>query len=300
MSRRKKWIAAILAVVVIVGCFIVFSRPLEPHFEGRSLTYWAARLDQPEGKIALTAIGTNALPYLIEWLDEEPTRFSAWVRNAGDRLPISLRPNPWSFESRRDIASNALGFLGTNAIPAIPDLIRTYDWDRELSGGIPPSNQRALAEIGAAAIPGLMKALDEDPKRYDAVVRTIVYMEFRKLRSPQDLRAIVAALDHISGHPAKAVRLSVASQLMRLEDREEIHEEVCLVWEKLLRDESSDVRTAAVEGAVRLLPGSSQIDLLVPLRDDPHPNVRNAVERVLQRAGRLSPMPEPVALPPKP
>jgi HEAT repeat protein len=292
MSRRKKWIAAILAVSVIAGCVMLVSRPREPRHEGRSLSYWARRSHQPEAQRALTAMGTNALPFLIEWLDEEPTQFDAWLRRAGQRLPNSLQPDPWPFGSRRDNAAHALGLLGTNAIPAIPELIRTFDWN--WTGGLPPPGLYALANIGPAAIPALLQALEEDAKRYHAVVSTIVYMGWRKPRSPQDLRAIVAALDQIAGHPAKAVRLSVASQLMLLV-REEIHEEVCLVWEKLLRDEFSDVRTTAVESAVRLihiLPGSSKLDLLMPLRDDPHPSVRRAVEDILQKAGRLGPLSE--------
>ncbi len=295
-TRRKKWIAATVAMIALAGCVIVFSRPREPHFEGRSLTYWAARLDQVEGKIALTAIGTDALPFLIEWLDEKPTHFDVWTWRINNRLPSFLRPKPWPVGSRRDIAGNALGFLGTNAIPAIPDLIRTFDW--KWAGGAPAFGQVALSEIGPAAIPALMQALDEDSARCYHVVDTLTYMGMPTWQGPRttdEMRKIVAALDRIAGHPSPEVRLTVLPRLLWL-DEGEVHEEVCRVWAKLLRDQSPEVRAAAEHFS----PASPPPDLVAQLRNDPDANVRAAVERALQRAGRLGPMPEPVAQPSEP
>ena len=300
ITQRKKWIAATVAMIALVGCFIVFSGAKEPRFAGRSLTYWAARLNQPEAQRALTAIGTNALPFLIEWLDEEPTRFDVWTWRINNRLPTSLRPNPWPFGTRKYIAEQALGFLGTNAIPAIPALIRTFDW--KWAGGAPAFGQVALSEIGPAAIPALMKALEEDPERGYDVVITLLYMSepnWQGPRTTQDLLDMVAAANQLSEHSDVDVRVEVGSRLLWL-DREEIREAVVRVWAKLLRDESPEVRAVAVDRAKHLPPDSPQLDLLLPLRDDPDVKVRAAVERALQRADRLGPMPEPVALPPKP
>lgn len=292
MSRRKKWIAAILAVSVIAGCLMLFSGSREPRHEGRSLSYWAARLNQPEAQRALFAIGTNALPFLIEWLDEEPTKFDAWLGRAGQRLPDSLRPNPWPFGSRRDIAAHALGFLGTNAIPAIPDLIRMFDW--KWAGGAPPTGLLALSEIGPAAIPALMQALEEDPERGYYVMVMLIYMSephWQGLRSKEDLLKIVAASNQLSDHPYPDVRVHVARRLLWL-DQEDIHEEVVGVWAKLLRDESPKVRAAAAGAADYFPPDSPQLDLILPLLEDPDASVRAEVERALQKAGRLGPLTE--------
>ena len=292
-TQRRKWIAATAAVITLAGCAIVFSRPREPRFDGRSLTYWAARLNQPEAQQALTAIGTNALPLLIEWLDEEPTRFDAWMWSINNRLPSSLRPNPWPFGTRKFIAEQALGFLGTNAIPAIPDLIRAFDW--KWAGGAPAFGREALSGIGPSAIPALMKALEEDSERSHYVVSTLVYMSMPRWQGPrstQDLIKIVAALNQLSGHPDQEVRLEVAIRLLWL-NQEEVHEEVVRVWAKLLRDESPEVRAVAVDRAKHFPPDSPQLDLVAQLRDDPDASVRAEVERVLQKAGRLSPLSTP-------
>jgi len=292
MSRRKKWIAALLAASVIAGCLLLVSRPREPRHDGRSLSYWAARLNQPEAKRALTAMGTNALPFLIEWLDEEPTQFDAWLRRAGQRLPDSLQPDPWPFGSRRDNAAHALGLLGTNAIPAIPELIRTFGWN--WTGGSPPHGQYALADIGPAAIPALLQALEEDPKRVDPVVRTMVLMggpNWQGPRTTQALHKVVDALDLLTSHSNPGFRLAAAGGLVFL-NRADIHEEVRRVWIKLLQDESSAVRAFAVEYADLFSPDAPRLDLIVQLRDDPDAKVRAEVERVLQKAGRLGPLSE--------
>lgn len=292
MNRRKKWIAAILAVSVIVGCLLLVSRPREPRHEGKSLTYWAARLNQPEAQRALTAMGTNALPFLIEWLDEEPTRFDAWMWRVGQRLPDSLRPNSWPLGSRQDIAAHALGFLGTNAITAIPNLIRMFDW--KWAGGAPPTGLLALSEIGPAAIPALMEALEEDPERGYYVVVMLAYMSephWQGPRSKQDLLKIVAASNELSDHPDPVVRVHLVRRLLWL-DQEDIHEEVVGVWAKLLRDEDAEVRAAAVGAADYFPPDSPQMDSILPLLEDPDASVRAEVERVLQKAGRLGPLSE--------
>lgn len=289
-TQRKKWIAATVAMIALVGCFIIFSGAKEPRFEGRSLAYWASRLNLPEAQRALTAIGTNALPFLIEWLDEEPNRVGAWMWKVGQRLPDSLRPNPWPLGSRRDIAGNALGFLGTNAIPAIPELIRTFDWN--WSGGSPPHGQYALAEIGPAAIPALMRALEEDTERVDCVVGTLVYMSIPDWQGPRtthDLQQIVAALDQLASHSNDKVRLAVAHQLL-LFDHEAIRNLVDGLWVKLLRDPAPIVRVASVERAEEFAPDSPQLAFVELLRDDPDAKVRAAVERALKQVGRLPPL----------
>jgi hypothetical protein len=294
MSRRKKWIAAILAVGVIAGCLMLFSGPREPRHEGRSLSYWARRSHQPEAQRALTAMGTNALPFLIEWLDEEPTQFDAWLRRAGQRLPNSLQPDPWPFGSRRDNAAHALGLLGTNAIPAIPELIRTFGWNWTGGGGSSPPGLYALADIGPAAIPALLQALEEDPKRVDPVIRTMVLMgrpNWQGPRTTQALHKVVDALDLLTSHPNQEFRLAASVGLVFL-NRADIREEVRRVWIKLLQDDSSAVRAFAVEYADHFSPDTPRLDLINQLRDDPDAKVRAEVERVLQKAGRLGPLSE--------
>ena len=103
-TRRKKWIAATVAMIALAGSTFVFSRPREPHYEGRSLTYWAARLNQPEAQQALSVAQQPSL--------QQPTNEAAATqakRNCFISLPQkssdrrTLSPEPFRFEKRRDV-----------------------------------------------------------------------------------------------------------------------------------------------------------------------------------------------------
>jgi HEAT repeat protein len=119
--------------------------PSEPRYQGETLSYWMGhwymgmRGNQPventNAVAALRALGTNALPYLVDCL--------------------SVRVNS-TFDI--DYPSRALrGFrvLGPIAKPAIPELIRMLD----TNGNYPAV---ALGYIGADAVPALMELLDTD------------------------------------------------------------------------------------------------------------------------------------------
>jgi len=246
MTRQQKWIAATLTVLTVsVGLFLCSSSK-EPRYDGRSLSFWIAQLNRPANQQALTQIGTNALPWLIQWLDEEPTELDSLLWSAAQRLPKALRPNPWRFGSRRDVAVEALGYLDTNAIPAIPALIRTFDW--KWSGGSPPRCSEALSEIGPASIPALMSAFEADATRAQYDVRTLVNMSLPRwgqTRTKDDLLEIVGALSQLADNEDSNVRMSVVSMLWL--DQPEIKPEVDRLWEEFSNDESPVIRAAAAQ-----------------------------------------------------
>ena len=113
--------------------------PDEPTYNGRSLSTWvrvyrdySAGADLPEteldgAKQAIRAIGTNALPFLLKWIQQEPP---SWHRGAHTRLPQLLSDNAPAkllfdgpgYETA-NAAMLAFGILGTNAGPAIPELV---------------------------------------------------------------------------------------------------------------------------------------------------------------------------------
>jgi len=143
---KTKYIAVFLLVGTVIGTVVIFSRQDgEPAYHGHRLGYWVDMYgmsypDQhnPEDMEALTAIGTNALPYLINWIRDE----------GGGK-----RAGP---------AAATFSVLGTNAIPAIPDLKAILA--NPTNGHACVAAERALTRIGpegfaavldVIAIPGL-------------------------------------------------------------------------------------------------------------------------------------------------
>lgn len=107
--KNRIWIAVILfAVIAVAGAILSCRQESEPSYHGHRLGYWVDMYgnsypDQrnPEDVEALTAIGTNALPYLINW-----------IRGANDEQ-----------EGKRAGSAAAIFLiLGTNANSCIPEL----------------------------------------------------------------------------------------------------------------------------------------------------------------------------------
>jgi hypothetical protein len=156
MSRDQRKIWRVVGVVVVVGfVFAVrhFSGPArkEPVYQGKSLTKWLKQLDdgksfgissselaaptpaQLEAAQAIHAMGTNALPCLMEDIHARPDtnefriRFYHWSnQHLPDYLRGLLLPNMDLTEAdrRRWRAAEGLAVLGPLAKPALPELKR--------------------------------------------------------------------------------------------------------------------------------------------------------------------------------
>jgi hypothetical protein len=169
LTRRK----AILSVIVLTGlllAWIVF-RTDEPTYHGRSLSSWidiyrtepAGSAKQQHAQYAINQIGTNAVPWLLKWLTNEPP---AWkVKLAFERIPWLVTSTnrlvrQW-FWKYQDGDRSLPGFrvLGPKASSAVPTLEHIIDQHR---GTVVP-NRTALQALGALAYSGtdgLPKLLD--------------------------------------------------------------------------------------------------------------------------------------------
>jgi HEAT repeat protein len=143
--------AAILAIILALP-------PQEPKYGGRTLSEWirdsGPRLSpEPETARAIEAvrhIGTNALPWLIEWLNyKEPPAWKLKLLAASAKLPPWLQnrvlPNfllDRSYQVRRRLALDGFLILGPQASPAVPDLLKIRD----------PWSTGALESIGLASL----------------------------------------------------------------------------------------------------------------------------------------------------
>ncbi len=171
MNKRLGIVIGLLLATILGLLVWRASGPREPVFEGRTLTSWldhhvassAARppYNSPGWKKAdeaLRKIGTNAIPTLLGMI------------RAKDLPPVVLKllevagRHRWTrinyryALSRNEEAEYAFEVLGTNAVSAVPELIRIYEQD------VSPSSQRcaalALGHIGRgaqAALPTLIR-----------------------------------------------------------------------------------------------------------------------------------------------
>ena len=173
---------AICIFAVLVFLVVSRTKP-ELTYSGRSLKSWLWELeiasfdrnDQltkcPEAVAAIQALGTNALPLLLDYLQ---------ATNGGlrDRLSfvvegLQLDRSPFDHADRRQqIAASGFVALGEAATPAIPELLRLFYQTN--TGNYA---HVCLGAIGTNALPSLIAALRND----SAIVQTRAIRALRRM-----------------------------------------------------------------------------------------------------------------------
>jgi hypothetical protein len=88
MKRRRLLRILLASVASIMLAYLVWPREREPEYNGAALSTWLARCgstNQSESLAAVAAIrhiGTNALPFLIRWIQYEP----GWKDSLGRKI----------------------------------------------------------------------------------------------------------------------------------------------------------------------------------------------------------------------
>jgi hypothetical protein len=144
------------SLALLVGVASGFWRSSEPTYQGKSVSVWfeeyarlssrqgapVAIIQGPSGRTlmvagtveplpdpaweALKAIGSNAVPYLIRRLRVSPLESPLYTRVFTNLPPVirSRLPSPWKRRWDRQLAAEALGGLGEQAIAAAPALLK--------------------------------------------------------------------------------------------------------------------------------------------------------------------------------
>ncbi len=125
----------ILTAATLTFCAVKMVGSSEPSYAGKSLSQWIRFHDDGEPTIAteqvsaIRAIGTNAVPCLVEWIrySQTPLKRKAYVAANGclARLGIHAHLADHAF-SRAEAAAFALVTLGEEARPAVPVLRSIY------------------------------------------------------------------------------------------------------------------------------------------------------------------------------
>jgi hypothetical protein len=163
LTRRRRWIviAGILLVLFVSGIVWWISSPTEPTHAGKSLSVWleeivkldyAKRADSNSAPVAaVRAIGTNAIPWLLEefYSGNETWR---WKLNRLLNKQHVIKGRLMTKDDRLlrgTLGFMALGELGEPAIPMLLNIVEEYP-------GYAPG---ALAGIGRPALPALQQCL---------------------------------------------------------------------------------------------------------------------------------------------
>lgn len=169
-KRRRLLLALVGLVALVAGVWLFLNHDPEPTYKSRKLSEWSAIFfaaptfpEVKEAEFAIQTIGTNALPYLLEWMTYDPgdLRRQAWMYV--DDLPNWLQNSSvirkWLYSGmeRTLHVQTAFTALGDQAIPAIPELHRLA-----CTVGKPETQIMAvhcLFSIGPAAAPALTNVL---------------------------------------------------------------------------------------------------------------------------------------------
>lgn len=145
-------IALVAILVVSVLLWLGPKQASEPVYQGMPLSHWTTNLFPvgstngavvPESREAVRNIGTNAIPFLLQWIQYSPADSDKVAIDVNDRHMVRAYGSAHAFE--------ALGSQGNAAVPILA----------RLANSRAPQNNRylyvqALAGIGPAGLPALL------------------------------------------------------------------------------------------------------------------------------------------------
>jgi hypothetical protein len=168
IMRVKRLVIAFVALLLAGGLgLLLFGQQREPSWKARKLSQWVIdygknRIDKTrnwESEEAIRHIGTAAIPFLMEWMENKELAIAArGLSTVGKQF--SDHPD-WDLtylnQQRADCAAMAFSILGSEARTVIPEFAECM----VTSGNDYRATQAAkvLANIGALALPELVRNL---------------------------------------------------------------------------------------------------------------------------------------------
>jgi len=182
-SARQVWcIVSTLGLASIVAMMLVVRvNSREPTFEGRPISGWLSKLQDPNesdaARRAIRVIGRGAIPYLIERLTLRETPSRRFLDGIKSLPGNGTRPVP-STTAAHDQAVYGFRVLGTKAAEALPQLAQllagcTNSINKDLAVPI----AQAMGEIGEESIPLLTEALQNPCREIRVACLTALSMD---------------------------------------------------------------------------------------------------------------------------
>ncbi len=219
--RRKLRVALVLGGVTLAA--FVWSKAAsylgEPRYAGRRLSEWVSELwDEsnvtPSSAQAIQTIGTNAIPWLLEELRANgswPERFNVAIYKLKfidyNRYRLSTP------HERRVRAQVAFWILGTNAQPAVPELVRLVERVE-----YPFPVLHSLAGIGPVAVNPLKALITDSRDGYvQAEAVNAVVAAFQGLRlSAAEAEFLLPELIALTNSPDRNVKATALNALNKI------------------------------------------------------------------------------------
>lgn len=172
----RKRVTILVLVLVSLALVVVLVRPPDdgPVYRGQTLYHWLdietktntdlVKVEQAEEAYkAVMQIGTNALPWLVAQIRNAPGHWRYKVGGKISNLPYPVnvtlsRMMPGNeTEYREGLAIEGFSLLGTNAVPALPELCKIMNETNSFA----PSRAAtiALGHLGREALPPIIAVL---------------------------------------------------------------------------------------------------------------------------------------------
>ena len=286
--KRRSWLvvpAAIGVLLLLVALLLFAWRPGEPIHQGRRVSEWAQDLvgNDPVARtnaiIAIRQMNPEAREYYATMLRHGDSIIKKPYARIAPRLPGWIRRlmsgvfNPFRTGQQRYIAMEALAVLGTNAPPeALARALR----DPERAVALRAS--QALADLGPAAIPHLIKALDDNNREVVSLACSTLART-----GPWASNAIPRLIPRL-GHSDTFIFNTASAALHRIGSP--AFPALC----NAVKDPDENIRRMAAR-TLGLIGGIaySTAPCLVPLTRDPNPRVRLEAVDALGKVGPFTP-----------
>ena len=178
--KRGAWVA-ITGLLACLAVFLALRPAADPSYQGKTLSEWIDRAASDGGawgrrapkalEQAVSHLGPRALPVLVRKIGDERWLKQYSLFKLQRRLPRfvlsshffatlerKVADDEMRAQSRSFVAARALASLGTNAEPALPELMRLLGKQNSF---VSYSAREALQGIGRPALPELLKCLSD-------------------------------------------------------------------------------------------------------------------------------------------
>lgn len=204
----------------------------EPEYNGKKLSEWleiyGRATEGParkhEAVVAVEGIGTNAIPFLLKWIDYSPPAWRTWPLRVTRRSPLLrgwwLKHFAFGGAGFRRSRNGHFGFaiLGPAGESALPELTRRLN---ETKSSLRSYDAMcAMRSIGGAALRPVFgvitnRALPSE-LRYDAVMALMDRPGVPDLKAPDETKDAVSALMSALEDPEPAMRMIVTNVLQKI------------------------------------------------------------------------------------
>jgi hypothetical protein len=195
-KRKRLGVVLLCALVVGVAAIAFWPGPKEPEYKGKKLSEWLAiyaNSDLPSeheaSADAVKAIGTNALPFLVRWVEYDTPGWRTDLARITAKLPAWMGKRAitlWLAGNDKLMRANAAYFgfsvLGEGAAPAIPELDQFI---RNPKNRNPRFACKALAGIGRDGLTPLLVALEEKGQPAQRRFQIIAALASLNYRGPE-------------------------------------------------------------------------------------------------------------------